>query len=219
MKSIAKVYSLIRFELKLDAKKPGVIASAILQLFVTALLSMLSQPKINASTWNTLFWITLILGSINAVSKNFTLISKGRWLYLNQLSSPLEMLWSKIIYGWLNMIFLTAVNMLMFAFFMGIPVEHILPYTILLILVTGGISSVFTFIGAVATKAEGAGFLAPVLSLPIVLPFLLVGIKASTKAFNPILVSSFNTDTLLVLSLDVLVLVLISVLFTSLWKD
>jgi hypothetical protein len=52
-----------------------------------------------------------------------------------------------------------------------------------------------------------------------VLPFLLVGIKASTKAFNPILVSSFNTDTLLVLSLDVLVLVLISVLFTSLWKD
>lgn len=219
MKSIAKVYSLIRFELKLDTKKPGVIAAAVLQLFITALLSMLSQPKINASTWNTLFWITLILGSISAVSKNFTLISKGRWLYLNQLSTPLEMLWSKIIYGWMNMIFLTSVNMLMFAFFMGIPVEHIFPYTLLLILVTGGISSVFTFIGAVASKADGSGFLAPVLSLPIVLPFLLVGIKASIKAFNPILVSSFNTDTLLVFSLDVLVLVLISVLFNSLWKD
>lgn len=219
MKSIAKVYSLIRFELKLDTKKPGVIAAAVLQLFITALLSMLSQPKINASTWNTLFWITLILGSISAVSKNFTLISKGRWLYLNQLSTPLEMLWSKIIYGWMNMIFLTSVNMLMFAFFMGIPVEHIFPYTLLLILVTGGISSVFTFIGAVASKADGSGFLAPVLSLPIVLPFLLVGIKASIKAFNPILVSSFNTDALLVFSLDVLVLVLISVLFNSLWKD
>jgi len=57
------------------------------------------------------------------------------------------------------------------------------------------------------------------LSLPIILPLLLVGIKASKKAFNPVLVSSVNKDILLLASLDVMILVLTGVLFQSLWKD
>lgn len=89
----------------------------------------------------------------------------------------------------------------------------------IIVLVTGGISSVFTFIGAIASKAQQAGFLAPVLSLPVILPMILVGLKASNKAFKELLVSSINKDLLLLASLDVLILVLCGILFTALWKD
>jgi heme exporter protein B len=219
MRSIKKVFVLIQMEWTLDIKRPSILASAILQLGTMAMLSMLSQPKITSNAWNSLFWITLIFCTLNAVAKSFTLVSKNRWIYWNQLSSPGEMLWSKMIYGWLSMLFLTTVNLLFFGWFMGIPIEHLTTYLSILLLVTGGISSLFTFIGAVATKAGGAGFLAPVLSLPIILPLLLVGIKASKKAFNPVLVSSVNKDILLLASLDVMILVLTGVLFQSLWKD
>ena len=60
---------------------------------------------------------------------------------------------------------------------------------------------------------------APVLSLPVIFPLILVGIKASLKAFNPVLVSSIYTDIYLLCALDLLVLVLTGVLFQSLWKD
>ena len=219
MRQIAKVITLIKVEFMLDLKKPTLLVSAILQLGITALLSMLSQPNMLASVWNSIFWITLILGSIPSVSKNFTMVARGRWIFWNQIASPAEMLWGKIIYGWGQMLLLTAVNLLFFAWFLGIPVIHLGPYFAILLLVSGGISSVFTFVGAVATKAGSASFMAPVLSLPIIFPLILVGIKASLKAFNPVLVGSVYTDIYLLCSLDLLVLVLTGVLFQSLWKD
>jgi len=214
-----KVQRLVQMEIALDYRKPSVIGSVILQLGVTAMLSMLSQPRITGSIWNTLFWITLILGTITAISKNFTLVSKGRWLYWNQLSSPLETLISKMIYGWINMIAMSLINLLFFAWFMGIPIIYIGNYYILLILTTGGISTVYTFIGAIASKTGNSGFLAPVLSLPLIMPLILVGIKASRKTLNPVLVSSLNKDLMLLGALDLMIIILSAVLFQALWKD
>ena len=214
-----KVQRLVQMEIALDYRKPSVIGSVILQLGVTAMLSMLSQPRITSSIWNTLFWITLILGTITAISKNFTLVSKGRWLYWNQLSSPLETLISKMIYGWISMIAMSLINLLFFAWFMGIPIIHIGNYYILLILTTGGISTVYTFIGAIVSKTGNSGFLAPVLSLPLIIPLILVGIKASRKTLNPVLVSSLNKDLMLLGALDLMIIILSAVLFQALWKD
>lgn len=222
MRSIAKVISLIKIEWSLDLKRPAILASAILQMAVMAMLSMLSmlsQPDKATKIWNSLFWITLIFCTLQAISKSFLTVSRSRWIYWNQLSSPGQILWSKIIYGWLTMIVLTIINLILFGFFMGIPVIHMFAYLKILILVTGGISTIFTFIGAIATKANQAGFLAPVLSLPVILPLILLGIKASNKVFNPILVSSVNKDILMLTALDGLILVLSGILFSALWKE
>jgi len=206
-------------EIALDYRKPSIIGSVILQLGVTAMLSMLSQPKITGSIWNTLFWITLILGTITAISKNFTLVSKSRWLYWNQLSSPAEMLASKMIYGWISMIVMSLINLVFFAWFMGIPIIHFGKYYVLLVLTTGGIATIYTFIGAIASKTGNSGFLAPVLSLPLIMPLILIGIKASQKTLNPVLVSSLNKDLMLLGALDLMIIILSGVLFQALWKD
>ena len=222
MRSIAKVISLIKIEWSLDLKRPAILASAILQMAVMAMLSMLSmlsQSEKATKIWNSLFWITLIFCTLQAISKSFLTVSRNRWIYWNQLSSPGQILWSKIIYGWITMIILTLINLLFFGFFMGIPVIHMFAYIKILILVTGGISTIFTFIGAIASKANQAGFLAPVLSLPVILPLILLGIKASNKVFNPILVSSVNKDILMLTALDGLILVLSGILFSALWKE
>lgn len=216
---IQKVQRLVQMEIALDYRKPSVIGSVVLQLGVTAMLSMLSQPKITGSIWNTLFWITLILGTITAISKNFTLVSKARWLYWNQLSSPIEMLISKMIYGWISMIAMSLINLLFFAWFMGIPIIHFGSYYALLVLTTGGIATVYTFIGAIASKTGNSGFLAPVLSLPLIMPLILIGIKASQKTLNPVWVSSLNKDLMLLGALDCMIIILSAVLFQALWKD
>ena len=214
-----KVQRLVQMEIALDYRKPSIIGSVILQLGVTAMLSMLSQPKITGSIWNTLFWITLILGTITAISKNFTLVSKSRWLYWNQLSSPAEMLASKMIYGWISMIIMSLINLVFFAWFMGIPIIHFGKYYVLLVLTTGGIATIYTFIGAIASKTGNSGFLAPVLSLPLIMPLILIGIKASQKTLNPVLVSSLNKDLMLLGALDLMIIILSGVLFQALWKD
>jgi heme exporter protein B len=183
------------------------------------LLAFLSQPNINAKIWNSLFWIILIFCTLQAISKNFLGVNRARWIYFNQLSSPQTILWSKMIYGWASMIVLTLCNIILFAFFMGFPIEHPIAYFTNLILVIAGIGSIFTLIGAIASKANQAGFLAPVLSLPVVLPLILVGMQAANKTLNPVLVSSAWNDIALVGALDFLVVVLAAALFQPLWRD
>jgi len=124
-----------------------------------------------------------------------------------------------MIYGWISMIAMSLINLLFFAWVMGIPIIHIGNYYILLILTTGGISTVYTFIGAIASKTGNSGFLAPVLSLPLIMPLILVGIKASRKTLNPVLVSSLNKDLMLLGALDLMIIILSAVLFQALWKD
>lgn len=219
MQSIRKALLLLLAEFQLDIKKPAVLGAALLQMATMALLSFLSQPNITPKVWNSLFWIILIFCTLQAISKNFLNVNRARWIYFNQLSSPQTILWSKMIYGWCSMVFLTLANILFFAFFMGFPIAHPWAYFSNLILVIAGISSIFTLIGAIATKANQAGFLAPVLSLPVILPLILVGMQAANKTLNPVLVSSVWKDIALVGALDFLIVVLAMVLFQPLWKD
>jgi heme exporter protein B len=216
---IRTLITLIKSEWAMDLKKPAVIAAAGLQIAAMALLSFLTQPHITPKIWNSLFWLVLVLCTLQAVSKNFLGINRSRWIYYNQLASPTLILWSKMVYGIITMLMLTIINLLFFGFFMGFPIQHIQAYFTNLLLVTAGISFVFTLIGAIASKANQAGFLAPVLSLPVILPIILVGMKASNKTINPVLVSSVWKDITLVGALDFLILVLASALFIPLWKD
>ncbi|MFZ9431348.1 MAG: heme exporter protein CcmB [Bacteroidia bacterium] len=219
VQSIKNMAVLVRAEFQLDLKKPAVLASAILQMATMTLLAFLSQPQITAKIWNSLYWIILIFCTLQAVSKNFLGVNRARWIYFNQLAAPQSILWSKMIYGWGTMVLLTLANLLLFGFFMGFPIQHPAAYFLNLTLVVAGVSSIFTLIGAIASKANQAGFLAPVLSLPVVLPLILVGMQASNKTLNPVLVSSVYNDIALVGALDFLIVVLSVALFQPLWKD
>jgi heme exporter protein B len=219
MLRIRVVAQLLRAEWSLDMRKPAVLAAAALQLVTMAMLSFLSQPDIHGKTWNSLFWITLLFCTLQAISKNFLGLSKGRWIYWNQLAYPAELLWSKMAYAWISMLAFGLLNFLAFGALMGMPIQHLGLYAWLIMGVAGGIASIFTWIGALATKANQSAFLAPVLSLPLLMPLLLVGMGASAKCLNPILVSSAYKDLALIGSLDFLILVMAGVLFPYLWKD
>lgn len=218
-KKVKNIAILVRAESQLDLKKPAVLGAAILQMATMTLLAFLSQPHINAKIWNSLYWIILLFCTLQAISKNFLGVNRARWIYYNQLASPQTILWSKMIYGWMSMVMLTFANLLLFGFFMGFPIQHPATYFLNLILVIAGIASIFTLIGAIASKANQAGFLAPVLSLPVVLPLILVGMQASNKTLNPVMVSSVYNDIALVGTLDFLIVVLAVALFQPLWKD
>lgn len=206
-------------EISGDLRRPTVPMAAGLQVFSLALLCYLSNPTIGAKTWNSLFWLTVIFSTLQAVSKTFVAVSRSRWIYLNQLASPAAIILSRVLYSWVLMVVLCLLDLLVFAFFMNSPVVHQWHYLAFILLVSGGLGTVFTMISAIASKTTQPAFLVPVLSLPVILPLLLVGVQGSLKCLNQVLVSSAGQDLLLLGALDLLVLVLAGVLFNPLWRD
>ncbi|MBL7811738.1 MAG: heme exporter protein CcmB [Bacteroidetes bacterium] len=214
-----QIQGMLKAELAMDIRKPAVLGAGGLQLLATGLLCYLGNPLIQPKVWNSLYWISMIFVTLQVVGKSFMQVNRGRWIYLNQLASPLAVIFAKTLYGWLLMILLGLANLLVFAVLMDFPVAHSTVYIGAVVLSSMGISTVFTLISAIAGKTTQPGFMLPVMSLPVVLPIVLVGIKGSVKCLNPVLVSSVYTDLLLLAALTLLVLVLTAVLFTPLWRE
>ena len=75
-------------------------------------------------------------------------------------------------------------------------------------------------IGAsIASKAGNSNLLMPVLSFPIIIPMLLVLIKASKKAMDGLDIYVIWPDLFVLLAIDIIVIALAYILFPFLWKD
>jgi heme exporter protein B len=92
-------------------------------------------------------------------------------------------------------------------------------YFLTLILGCLGFSTIFTLLSSIAAKSGNGHLLMPVLSFPIIIPLLLVLIKASKKAMDGIDTSLIIPDLLVVLAINFIVMALAYLLFPFLWKD
>jgi heme exporter protein B len=91
---------------------------------------------------------------------------------------------------------------------------------LLITLVTGiGISSIFTISSSIATKTDNPGVLLPVLTFPVIMPVVLIGVKAGRKAVEQLDFSTILPEIGLLLIFDVLIVALGLMLMRFIWKD
>jgi heme exporter protein B len=80
-------------------------------------------------------------------------------------------------------------------------------------------SAVFTFNSALALGAKNSSLVAMILSLPLLIPSLLVSLKSASKALSPLDTSVFFQDWLVLMLLLSIQLVLSVVLFKYVWTE
>lgn len=216
----SEIKHLITKELKQELRQKYALGGILLYVVSTVFVCYLSfRNIIDKPTWNALFWIILLFGSINAVAKSFIQESKGRQLYFYTLVSPQAVIISKILYNSLLMLLLSLVCFLVYSLFIKNLVDDI-PYFILtLVMGSIGFASVLSMVSAIASKTNSNFSLMAILSFPMLIPLLLSLIKVSKNAVDG-LDRSLSTPYFGVLLLINLMVILLSfVLFPYLWRD
>jgi heme exporter protein B len=168
--------------------------------------------------WNGLFWVIQLFICINAVAKSFLQESRGRMLYFYTLASPGNFVLAKLLFNSLLMLVMSVLSILLFTLFLGNPVQKTLPFIGLVLLGGWSLSLVFTFLAAIAAKAQQNAAIMAVLGFPLIIPQLLLLMRLSNAVFAPLLTIPLNT-ILLLLALDAMVILLAVILFPFLWKD
>lgn len=176
----------------------------------------MDEPE--SRTWNGLFWVIQLFVCINAVAKSFLQESKGRMLYYYSITSPTNFVLSKLLFNSLLMLVMSMLSLLLFILFLGNPLQKALEFIGLVLLGGWSLSLVFTFLAAIAAKAQQNAAIMAVLGFPIIIPQLLLLMKLSNAAFAPLLTIPVTTILLLV-ALDIMVILLAVILFPFLWKD
>lgn len=176
----------------------------------------INEPE--AKVWNGLFWVIQLFICINVVAKSFLQENKGRMLYFYSISSPVDFVLAKLLFNSVLMLVMSMLSLLLFSLFLGNPMQKFVPFIGLVLLGGWSLSLVFTFLAAIAAKAQQNAAIMAVLGFPIIIPQLLLLMRLSTAAFAPLLTIPLTT-VLLLGAMDLLVILLAVILFPFLWKD
>lgn len=218
MQSLRRIYTLFRKDLLLEVRQQYSFYGILLYIGATIFVLYMAVEEPESKVWNGLFWVIQLFICINAVAKSFLQESRGRMLYFYSVASPGDFVLAKLLFNSLLMLVMGLLSLLLFTLFLGNPIQKTAPFIGLVLLGGWSLSLVFTFLAAIAAKAQQNAAIMAVLGFPIIIPQLLLLMRLSKAAFAPLLI--IPTDTILLLvALDVLVILLSVILFPFLWKD
>ncbi|MGZ8538170.1 MAG: heme exporter protein CcmB [Flavisolibacter sp.] len=189
-------------------------------LYVGATIFVLYMTIENPDTevWNGLFWIIQLFISINAVAKSFLQESRNRMLYYQTITSPKNFVLAKLLFNTVLMVIMSMLSFCLFSLFMGYPVKQSAIFIGVVLLGGWSLSLVFTFLAAIAAKANQNAAIMAILGFPLIIPQLIILMMISGTVFDQNTVVPVM-NILLLLASDILVILLSMILFPFLWKD
>ena len=140
-------------------------------------------------------------------------------LYFYSIAGARDFVLSKLMFNAMLMLVMSCLSLAIFTVLLGNPIEY--GWRFLGITCLGGISLslVFTFLAAIAAKAQQQAALMAIMGFPIIIPQLLILMKISTAAFSAVIQAGLLQLVLMLVGLDILVIALAIILFPFLWKD
>ncbi len=193
----------------------GVLLYVGSTVFVVYMMS--GQPE--GRTWNALFWLTQLFVAVNSVAKSFLQEHPNRFRYYFTLVKPTSFLLAKMTYSIILMFVMSLVSLFLYYLMLGWPLEQTATFIIISMVGSLSLSAVFTFLSAIAARAQQNSALMAILGFPLVTPVLMILSKLALKALSPVYIEGWWTLAVVLLALDMLVILLGIILFPFLWQE
>ena len=213
------IFALFKKDLLLEVRQQYSFYGILLYVSSTIFVLYLAMGRPEDEVWNGLFWMIQLFVCVNAVAKSFLQESRGRMLYFYSIAGPRDFVLSKLLFNALLMLVMSVTSLLLFLLLMGNPLQK--PFQFIGLATLGGVSLslVFTFLAAIAAKAQQQAAMMAILGFPIIIPQLLLLMKIATIAFSSAIQAGLSQMVLLLIGLDAMVVMLAIILFPFLWKD
>jgi heme exporter protein B len=219
----AEIAALLRLEWALDRRQKHAAGSLLLYVVAAVYVCRLTlRAGLPAPLWNALFWVLLLFGAFNAMARAFQREDKGRQLYLYTLAHPLSVILARTLYNCGLMLVLSLLTLLVYALLMGVEVlaEADVPLFLLAVVSGGvGMAALLTLVSAIAARAGNGLGLVAILGFPILLPLLLVVVRAASLALAGVAWAITAKYLLAATLLSVVTVALAWVLFPYIWRD
>ena len=176
----------------------------------------IQEPE--TKVWNGLCGVIQVFICINAVAKSFLQETRGRMLYFYSIINPRDFILAKLVFNSALMLLMSFLSLFLFSLFLGNPIKKVPQFVGLVLLGGWSLSLVFTFLSAIAAKAQQNAAIMAILGFPIIIPQLMLLMQLANTVFSDKTAIAAST-LLLIVMLDVLVIMLAVILFPFLWKE
>ena len=219
LNSSRHIIALIKKDFLLEIRQQYTFYGIVLYVASTIFVLYLAMGQPEEKVWNGLFWMIQLFICINAVAKSFLQESRGRMLYFYSVSGAKDFIISKLIFNAALMILMSLISLLLFQVLLGNPLQNPLVFTGMVCLGGCSLSLVFTFLAAIAARAQQNAAIMAILGFPLITPQVLLLMRISNIAFADVIQGGLWPMIGLMTGLDILVVALAIILFPFLWKD
>jgi heme exporter protein B len=216
---MTRLFTLFKKDLLLEIRQQYTFYGILLYVASTIFVLYLAMGQPEAQVWNGLFWMIQLFVCVNAVAKSFLQESRGRMLYFYSIAGATHFIIAKLLFNVLLMMVMSIVSLVLFMLLLGDPLEHALVFAGMSVFGGLGLSLVFTFLSAIAARAQQNAALMAILGFPLIIPQILLLMRLSNTAFSDVIQMGQGQIILLLTGLDILIITLAIILFPFLWKD
>ncbi len=214
-----RLFHIIKKDFLIDKREKQSFLTSILYLttitfVVFRLFGSMSKPMQIA-----IFWILLLFTTISFISSSFSLMGSKRRLYYYQLYEPTEVYIAKFIANFFKAIIIGGILLLLFRVFGNFILEDLLLFGKSIVLTSLGITSALTLMSTLTVFSSDQNTLLTVLSLPLLLPILYLGIRVSMIAEKMVFDTAVNSNLLMLFGIDLIMVVLGMVFISLTWKS
>src|SRR5690625_5072417 len=177
--SIHQIITLTQKEFLLEWRQKYALYGMLLYVSSTIFILYVALNHPEAKTWNALFWVVQLFVTVNTVARSFLQESKAKMLYYYTVAGAREFMISKLVYNVLLMVFISLVSLVLYSVLLGNPMINPLFFVGMVCLGGISLSLVFSMLSAIAAKAGQNAALMAIMGFPIVIPMILVLVRAS----------------------------------------
>ena len=216
----SQTWELFRKDAQLEWRQRSALSGILLYVVSSVFVVYITLgQEVGKAVWAALFWIIILFASINAVAKSFVQENNERQLYYYFLASPSAIIAAKILYNTMLLMIVSFLALAIFSVVLGYPVVEHGIFLCTLFLGSLGFSIAFTFISAIASKAQQSATLMAILSFPVIIPIVLILMRLSKIAIALMVDTAYYTDFIMLLSIDAIMGSLVFILFPYLWRE
>jgi len=175
--------------------------------------------QVSGLEWSIMLWIITLFAGLNAIVKSFVQEKKETYLYYYSLFDPLELITAKLIYNILFLGLLFVSILIFMSLFLGFPVKDPTLFFMGSTLGLTGIAIILTFVSLIANSEQSGSTLMSVLSIPLILPIMMLLLKITAVSLRLISDTSVDQDVWMLAGIDAIMLGTVIVLFPFLWRS
>lgn len=220
---LTETKALLFKDFKLEWRNKNTLFSLMLfsggTVFIAYLSFYLKTKQINSITWNALLWILLLFNAIHGMAKSFGQENANRNIYYYYLAKPHAVYLSKLIYNVGLMLVLSSLSFLFLSLVFEIDIQNELFFLVTILVGSVAFSGTLTLISAIASKAGNSSTLMAVLSIPVIIPLLIILIRISNNAIDGISTVLMLKDLYLLGAINMIIITVSYLLFPYLWKS
>ena len=200
-------------------------AISALVMFVITTISIILFSIGNESAppevLSAMLWVVVFFAAMSGLSRTFvTEEERGTAMTLQLLAPPSAVLFGKLLFNTVLVFGLSALTVVLYALFIaGFVIKTLSIFAVTIILGSMALAASATILAAIIAKANTKGTLYPVLSFPILLPWLLTVINATRLASEGAYFNEALGEFQILVSYIVVVVATSYLVFNYVWKE